>query len=492
MTNNHPLRFPALSVKQTHRLLNGVSTLPLSIGAASRIRSRVLQKAAPKSLARNRLRKTLVSIAACLLAIVIFFAAFPKAALAVSEFFGRVFTPSRYMNQDPSERTAVPSIDEAIAAAAPQDGDYTIVLLPDLPDAQRFIDYRSNEGFVPFETADWEWIYDIRPEIAEVLYDGNQLIWNTNLFTSNEHVREFMECFGVESGSKQRIDALMGKVTYTVAGSSTVYPLNVSGHGITPIFDEAALATADHAVLYSDFWLDEKNPLPDGVLTITQTIELFEVDTRGHDTLIAFIYHTFTFDTTKGNTPIAKLQEGDIPLSGETYLTIEHTYFPENPEDYIWTIKTKKVTLDGVVLHAEYEYLPTGISVVLTLSSAPPYWTEDMINGLLHVSNRSVQNTFHKIGNVADLYINGEFVSEAPRPDSWGFGEQRYILPIYPDQYAGINSISLKLTHIYYETMNGTNQISGEIFSVPEGVTEIVATFLWDPLVEIIVPIPKN
>jgi hypothetical protein len=40
--------------------------------------------------------------------------------------------------------------------------------------------------------------------------------------------------------------------------------------------------------------------------------------------------------------------------------------------------------------------------------------------------------------------------------------------------------------------MNGTNQISGEIFSVPEGVTEIVATFLWDPLVEIIVPIPKN
>ena len=98
MPNESKPRFPALSVTQTHRLLNGVSSLPLEAGAARRIRNRVLQKAAPRSFGRNRVRKVLVPIAAVFLAVVVFFTAFPKAALAVSEFFGRVFTPIRYMN----------------------------------------------------------------------------------------------------------------------------------------------------------------------------------------------------------------------------------------------------------------------------------------------------------------------------------------------------------------------------------------------------------
>ena len=176
-----PLRFPALNVTQTHRLLTGVSALRVNERTARRIRATVLQQAAPKSLKRNRVRKILVPIAACLLAVVVFFTAFPKAALAVSEFFGRVFTPSRYMNEDPSARTPVPSIDEAIAAAAPADGAYTITLMPDLPNAQEFIDYRAQNGYDAFSEENWGWLKDVRPEIAEVLYDGNQLIWNTNL-----------------------------------------------------------------------------------------------------------------------------------------------------------------------------------------------------------------------------------------------------------------------------------------------------------------------
>ena len=149
MTNLHSFRFPTLTVQETQRLLSGTSSLPLSFGAARRIRARVLQSAAPKSLARNRLRRTFIPIAACLLAIVVFFTAFPKAALAISEFLGRVFTPSRYMNEDPSERTAVPSIDDAIAAAVPEDDAYTITLKPKLPNAQEFIDYRAQNGCAP-------------------------------------------------------------------------------------------------------------------------------------------------------------------------------------------------------------------------------------------------------------------------------------------------------------------------------------------------------
>ena len=486
MTNNRKIRFPALSVRQTQRLLAGTGSLPLSRATARRIRTSVLQKAAPKSLARNRIRRTLVPIAACLLAIVVFFAAFPKAALAVSEFLGRVFTPSRYMNEDPAERTPVPSIDEAIAAAVPQNGDYSIVLLSDFPDAQGYISDRTKGGFAPFQAADWRWLYDIRPEIAEVLYDGNQLIWNTNLFTTNEHVRAFMECFGVESGSKQKIDALMGDATYTVAGDPTVYDLQVSGHGITPIFDEAALATADHVVLYSDFVLPEKKPLPDGVLTITQTIILYEVDSKGSDSPIAFLHHTFTFDTTKGNMQSADDSETLIPLSGEYYLTISHN--GEGNESS--TIETQKVSLDDIKLKASYEYLPTGIVASITLAEAPDNWTSDMISSLLEVTWRNMHDTFTKDGIANDLYIDEAFVSEAPVPDHFGLDELIFILPVFPDQYDSNPSVVMKLYLAYIETYNGTDLLSGELYTLKSGEVKTQTSFA--PLTEITVPLPKN
>lgn len=493
MTNNRKIRFPALSVRQTQRLLAGTGSLPLSRATARRIRTSVLQKAAPKSLARNRIRRTLVPIAACLLAIVVFFVAFPKAALAVSEFLGRVFTPSRYMNEDPAERTPVPSIDEALSAAVPQDGDYSIVLLSDFPDAQGYISDRTKGGFAPFQAADWRWLYDIRPEIAEVLYDGNQLIWNTNLFTTSEHVRAFMECFGVESGSKQKIDALMGDVTYTVAGDPTVYDLQVSGHGITPIFDEAALATADHVVLYSDFVLPEKKPLPDGVLTITQTIILYEVDSKGSDSPIAFLHHTFTFDTTKGNTQSAGAQETLIPLSGDVYLSITHKETNPNGMTLNWTIETKKVSLDGVTLRVGYEYLPTGILVRVTIAKKPADWTDDMARGLMFMTWQNTNGDYSSPGVANNLYLNSKLVGEASAPENWGNEELAYILPVFPEQYADIQSVVMKLTLYHYITLVGTNQLEGEMLVIPRNNDiNLEADVEGIPLTEITVPLPKS
>ncbi|NLI54211.1 MAG: hypothetical protein GX417_07765 [Clostridiales bacterium] len=492
MRNERRIAFSNLTVDQTDRLIDSFEALPLGGAVNRRIRNSVLKAVAPRRARRSRLIRTLVPLAASLLMLVMFFVAFPKAAQAVSDFIGRVFTPGRYMSEDPAARTPVPSIDEAIAAAAPKDGDYTITLMPDLPDPQQYVDFRAENGYAPFSEENWGWLREIRPEIAEVLYDGNQLIWNTNLYTANEHVREFMDGFGDNAGSKLSVDALMDDVTYTVEGDPTVYPLQVSGHGITPIQDETVLAGADHVVLYSDFDIDPTQPLPDGILTITQNIRICENDAMNYGATVAILTHTFTFDTTKGNTQSAELQEGDIPLLGETYLTVDNMIFAEDGSITSWTISTQKVSLNGVVLHAEYEYLPTGISVVLTLASAPSNWTDNMVNALLRSSNRSIQNTYHKIGNVADMYINGVFVSEAPRPDSWGIGEQRYTLPIYPDQYETTQSVVLKLIHVYNEMLNGTNQIAGEVYTVTNGQSTDKAQTNFSPLVEITVPIPKS
>jgi hypothetical protein len=486
MTSNRSPRFPALNAEQTDRLLSGVSGLPLSSFAARRIRTSVMKKAVPRTLACNRIRKTLLPIAACLLAVVMFFVAFPKAALAVSEFLGRIFTPSRYMNQDPAERTPVPSIDEAIAAAAPQDGDYTITLMSELPNNQEYIDFRTQNGYAQFSEENWGWLRDIRPDIAEVLYDGNQLIWNTNLYTTNEHVREFMEGFGIHSGSKLSVDALMGDVSYTVAGDPAVYPLYVSGHGITPNFDENALATADHAVLYSDFYIDPARPLPDGILTITQNIRVCENDALDYGATVAIITHTFTFDTTKGNTQSANAAETLIPLSGEYYLTITH--YGEGNESS--TMETKKVSLDGIKLKANYEYLPTGIKVSITLAEAPADWTSDMISSLLEVTWRDMYDKFTKDGIANDLYIDDAFVSEAPTPDYFGLDDLAYILPVFPDQYESSPSVVMKLYLAYIETYNGTDLLNGEIYTLSSGEVKTQTNFV--PLVEIPVPLPKN
>jgi hypothetical protein len=492
---NNPLsqKFEALNLAQTELLLADVPALSLSRAAELRIRARVLQKAAPKSLSRAGIRRIFVPIAACLLAVVVFFTAFPKAALAVSEFFGRVFTPSRYMNEDPSTRTPVPSIDEALAAAAPADGDYTVTLMSDLTNPQQYIDFRKQNGYDPFTEENWGWLRAIRPEIAEVLYDGNQLIWNTNLYTTNEHVREFMEGFGVHSGSKLSVDALMGDVTYTVAGDPKVYPLNVSGHGITPIFDETTLASADHAVLYSDFYIDSAQPLPDGVLTITQNIRVCENDAMDYGATVAIITHTFTFDTTKGNTPSADGTETLIPLSGDAFLSFTNrgSDVPEATND--WSIETKKVSLDDINLQVAFEYLPTGIMVHITVPEKPESWTDDMLTGFLTITERNIYGEYTSPSLAADLYIDGVFVSEAPLPDSWAPNEATFLIPVFPDQYANMQSVVLKLTQMHYITLNGTNQQDGEIitFSISTGVC-LDGVVEGTPLIDITVPIPKS
>jgi len=470
-----------------------VPALPISFGAARRIRTSVLQKAAPKSLARNRIRRTLVPIAACLLAVVVFFVAFPKAALAVSEFLGRVFTPSRYMTEDPAERTAVPSIDEAIAAAAPQDGEYTITLMPDLPNVQEFVDFRAQNGYDPFSEENWGWLKDIRPEIAEVLYDGNQLIWNTNLYTPNLHVREFMEGFGVKSGSKLSVDALLDDASYTIEGDPTIYPLVSMGGGITPIQDESALASADHVVLYSDFAIDPATPLPDGILTITQNIRVCEKDAMDYGATVAIITHSFTFDTTKGNTTSAEGTETLIPLSGEVYLSLMIREKDSEGQTKSWRMETKKTSLDGVVLKAEYEYLSTGITVHITVAEKPSDWTDSMVEGLMFMTWQTIFGDYRSPGIANSLYVDGELVGEASAPESWANRELAYILPIFPDQYANTHSIVMKLSLYHYVTLCGTDQLAGEVYVVPENSdVNMEADVEGVLLTEITVPIPKT
>ena len=492
MRNDKVLLFEDITIEQTELLLDSIDTLPLSNSVARRIRERVLENGKQRSNRRKhkQVGRVLIPIAACLIAIVVLFIANPKAAHAVSAFFGRVFTPSRYMNEDPAERTPVPSIDEAIAAAAPKDGDYRVSFITKESNAEQIRNYRTLTGS-SFNEADWRWLSDIRPEIAEVLYDGNQLIWNTNLYTDNLHIREFMECYGMESGSKFAVDALVEGCTYTVEGDPTVYQMYSSGGGITPIYTEQALAEADHVVLYTDFMLDQEHPLPSGVLTITQQIVLFVVDGDVGQSAVGYIYHTFTFDTTKGNQPAANNVETIIPLSGEVYLSINHRETAPDGTLTNWVLSTERVSLNDVKLKAKFEYLPTGITLFLSVAEKPAGWTDDMTAGLLMQIDRDINGRYRTPGLAIDLYIDGVLANDSSMPGSYSKGELTCILPVFPDQYAALKSVVLKLSLYHYITLCGTNQLNGEtLYLPPNNNVDLASDVDGGPLIEIPVPLP--
>ena len=491
MRNDRKLLFDDITVEQTDLLLDSINDLPINKSVARRIRGHVLEGGKQRSHKRRHVGRILIPIAACLVAIVLLFTAFPKAAYAVSAFFGRVFTPSRYMNEDPADRTPIPSIDEAIAAAAPKDGDCRIEYITERPNAKEVLDSRAPNGLAPYNAKDWLWMSDIRPEIAEVLYDGNQLMWNTNLYMDNVHVREFMEDFGIESGSKFAVDALVEDCSYTIAGDPTVYPLSSDGGGIQPIYTDEELAQADHVVLNTDFTLNsDERPLPSGVLTITQEIVLYEINGIVGQSPIAFLYHTFTFDTTKGNTVSTDGDAVTIPLSGETYFSVDHKEKNAEGELTSWTVETKKVSLDGMKLLAEFEYLPTGIMVHLKMSEMPPDWTSEMKRSFMRMTPRNNYNVYVMSGFASDLYIDGKFIGETPQPDGGSGGELTYIIPVFPDQYAITKSVVMKVALVYYETYNGSNQVGGEIYKIPDGISPTDTVTNVTPLADIIIPLP--
>jgi len=468
MRNEFTAIFATLDVEQTDALLAGLDSLPVEAAVMRRIRRGVEKTTLPKRRRRKTALRILAPIAACLLAIALVFTCFPQAAQAVASFLGFNYTPSRYMGELPSSRTPVPSVDEAIAAAAPADGDYTITLLPEWDDAQAYVAYREQLGLEPFVEDDWAWLRDIRPEIAEVLYDGSTLIWNTNLYTTNEHVQSFMNGYVPGLETDQSADAMLETATYTVEGDPTVYELVSSGGGLTPIFDDEERASADHVVLYSDFYLPDDQPLPDGLLTITQTIRITEDDAMSAATSVARITHTFTFDTTAGNTQSAEPADLTIPLSGETYLSVTHKETADDGRVLSYAIDTQKVSLDGVSLGVHVEYLATGIHVYARVEDAPDDWTLDMIDGLQTQNDRTTFDTFEVAGTCADLYINGEYVTEASWADDLDGYPLAYLLPVFPEDYASAGEVKLQLMYSYYNTLNGTDQLAGETFTGSE------------------------
>jgi len=83
-------------------------------------------------------------------------------------------------------------------------------------------------------------------------------------------------------------------------------------------------------------------------------------------------------------------------------------------------------------------------------------------------NDRTTFDTFEVAGTCADLYINGEYVTEASWADDLDGYPLAYLLPVFPEDYASAGEVKLQLMYSYYNTLNGTDQLAGETFTGSE------------------------
>ena len=490
MRNETFTAFDALSPAETEALLKHFDSLPLERRSARRIRRSVESACVRRFPRRRALMRAVVAAASVLAFLVLLGACFPAAAKAVASFFGINYTPTRYMTTLPESRTSIPAVEEALDAADPAEESYTITLLSDWENASEYQTYRAEQGLAPFTESDWSWLRDIRPEVAEVFYDGKALMWNINLYTTSSGVEAFMRGYIDSASEGQNVDALASDVTYTVEGDPTVYTMVSGGGGTRPIFDEAERKAADHVTMFDEIALDPEHPLPDGIITVTETIRIAEGDAMSDTTALAKIVHTFTFDTTAGNAATAKADELRIPLSGETYLSIYHRKMGADGVNHMTSVSTEKVSLDGVVLSMTTEYLSTGTQVEIRIAEAPESWTEDMKTSLLFMTWPNTDGAITSAGVSVTLIIDGEPAGDLPNPDRWGEAELLYLLPIFSGGEHPISSAVLQLSYSYYTKLNDTDQLAGEALAIPQDGLEFFGVTTTVPLTEITIPLP--
>jgi hypothetical protein len=128
----------------------------------------------------------------------------------------------------------------------------------------------------------------------------------------------------------------------------------------------------------------------------------------------------------------------------------------------------------------------------MKFTNTPAEWTEETKRAMYAMTGRTTKGEYTSRGVANDLYIDGKLIGEASPPDNWANGELAYVLPVFPNQYADLQSVVMKLSLAYLVTYNGADLLSGEVYTIPEGVSGSDGVVNLIPLTEITVPLPKS
>lgn len=390
---------------------------------------------------------------------------------AAATIIGRkYYSPSNYLMQGKDDREQneqmIPDVENAIASAKPETGSYSVVMLPEMENADELNEWRQKMGQPVYSEEDWGWIREIHPEIEEVLADGDALVFNIRMHT--DHGMSFD--YGSEG---QRVEAFCEEMHYTVEGDDTIRELPFGGGGTNP-----SSVTADGATSHTEIDLgDMDEPFPtEGIVHVTATIHIR--DTRVEDMndvgLLALMTYEFSFDASAG-ADAAEPIITERALSGSIILTL----LGENGREY-----NERVSLDGLVLQETVNYRSTGVYVSYKVKSAPEGWTDAYTNALLNPSSDS--------GSLPGLFVtcapkgstSEDGIIVPGKPNSIPAGEYTCILPFFPSDYETVKATGyeIRLGFRCIDSFNGEPAGENWHFTFPDGASEWDFTTSLQPL----------
>ena len=427
------------------------------LAGKERIRNAVLgAERKPGMRGRGRVHKPLVRAAAIAAALLLC----TGAALAAAEWIGREqYTPGTYLFDTQgarSEGEPIADVENAIAAAAPENGSYSVRLLPELEDAAELANRREDMGQSPFSEADWGWLREVVPSIGEALISGHTISWSTRLTTS--HAAAFSS--GGDAAG-QWLDAITDTAYYTVSGDETPHALSCST-GLNP-----NQANESSVMLGTECETDDGFPTS-GIVTVTQVIRILDtrVDPMSNIGTLALIEHTFTLDAASG-AAASETVHVSVPLTGDCILTVSSG----------GAVRNERVNLDGVVLDAAIDYASAGLYVKLTVTETPAGWTDAYTDALMSITHAGDMRGMRALYTVDGMQYSPSLPSFIPCQ------ELAYILPVFPSDYGDISSLTMELLLERWTALNG--EPCGEDWSTAalpsswsaEGESQPLATF---------------
>lgn len=433
------------------------AAIDANLAEKERIRSAVLHaEAAPRQDSAPRVRRPLVRVAIVAAALLLC----TGAAFAAAEWIGREnYTPESYLLDwmgTRSENAPIADVENAITAAAPVNGSYSVQLLPTLPDADALAQWRKDMDQPAFSESDWGWLRSVTPTIEEALISGRTLSWNTRLTT--DHAAAFSS--GGDAAG-QWLDAITDTAYYTVSGDETPHALSCNT-GLNP-----KQATETSVLLETECETDDGFPTS-GIVTVTQVIRILDtrVDPMSNIGTLALIEHTFTLDAASG-AAASETVHVSVPLTGDCILTVSSG----------GTVRNERVNLDGVVLDAAIDYASAGLYVKLTVTKTPAGWTEAYTDALMSITHAGDMRGMRALYTVGGMQYSPSLPSFIP------CRELAYILPVFPSDYGDISSLTMELLLDRWTALNG--EPCGEDWSTAalpsswsaEGESQPLATF---------------
>lgn len=279
---------------------------------------------------------------------------------------------------------------------------------------------RETYGFSPYRQADYAYLRDMRASVRELYYDGERLF--VTAFVATEHPEWLL---ADDEAVPPNLELAVFDFQLTVNGEAFPMQWNVSsggGSGITVHDGEKGLWVSTE--------IDLTEPLPDGRCELLMLYYVYDcdVDDMGAIGNVGRVIHRIAFESKAVNTYESK--SVDVTFKGSAPMTLA-TY----GETGDWeTLENRTVSFDGLSMRFTAQYLPSGLKITGELLETPADWTEQSKDAFVHGFIETLS---------FDAICNGESVELKPYEMSRANRNWTFELPIFPSDYAGVESLAI-------------------------------------------------